>query len=297
VAETVQHAHGRDVVHRDIKPENIIMNYEQDGSWIPYLTDFDLAWFSTATQVTKEAMGTLFYAAPEQLAKPTSSVAHAPTTDVYALGQLLFFLLTGGDPVPLNQADNRRALADRLSQGYSQEAGQRIMSLYCTCVEIDPSLRFQSMRRICDKLTQIHQRLTATDATSRIPMTQFFAELHYSLVGLVPTDVDHSSYASLSRRTQITTSTRESSGAGEFVLVAHFVPKELMNDGGSNESLRVVLNGKIDSAIRKYKNVKRRSGKQGAYEVFIDIDDLSPNLLAVEKCNKVLSRVIDALER
>ena len=60
VAETLRHAHGRGVVHRDVKPENIIMSFDADSQrWHPFLSDFDLAWFSTATKLTKEALGTM----------------------------------------------------------------------------------------------------------------------------------------------------------------------------------------------------------------------------------------------
>ena len=92
VAETLQHAHGRNVIHRDVKPENVLVAFDVEHSrWEPYLTDFDLAWYSTATQVTRDAFGAIFYAAPEQLAKPESAEAHAKTTDVFAFGQLAFF--------------------------------------------------------------------------------------------------------------------------------------------------------------------------------------------------------------
>jgi len=47
IAEEVKHAHNHDVIHRDIKPENIVCLLNQDARQVPYLTDFDLAWFST----------------------------------------------------------------------------------------------------------------------------------------------------------------------------------------------------------------------------------------------------------
>ena len=51
-------------------------------------------------------------------------------------------------------------------------------------------------------------------------------------------------------------------------------------------------------AIRGYEHVRRRSGRHGVYETYIDIGRLGmTSLRGVEKCFKVLSRVIDAMER
>lgn len=94
VAETLQHAHGRGVIHRDVKPENIVISISEKNEYAAFLTDFDLAWFSAATQVTKlaDGFGSHYYAAPEQINAPQSSGAHRATVDVYAFGQLCFFL-------------------------------------------------------------------------------------------------------------------------------------------------------------------------------------------------------------
>jgi serine/threonine-protein kinase len=98
VASTVQFAHGRLVVHRDIKPSNILV--QADGT--PRLLDFGIAKLldmdgtpSLAVQTTPDVrLLTPEYAAPEQLRGELPSTA----TDVYALGVLLFELLTGQKP-------------------------------------------------------------------------------------------------------------------------------------------------------------------------------------------------------
>jgi serine/threonine protein kinase len=102
VAQAIRFAHISGVLHRDIKPENIVVTWDaKTGAWFPYLTDFDLAWFSTATQVTKEGFGAQFYSAPEQFARPNSAISHKETVDIYSFGQLLFFSIVGSDPQPL----------------------------------------------------------------------------------------------------------------------------------------------------------------------------------------------------
>ena len=100
IASTVQFAHGRLVVHRDLKPSNILV--QSDGA--PRLLDFGIAKLldveadaSLAIATTPEArLLTPEYAAPEQIRGEPPSTA----TDVYALGVLLFEMLTGSKPFP-----------------------------------------------------------------------------------------------------------------------------------------------------------------------------------------------------
>jgi serine/threonine-protein kinase len=108
IASTVQFAHGRLVVHRDLKPSNILV--QPDGT--PRLLDFGIAKLldvdtaaSLGVATTPEVrLLTPEHAAPEQLR------GEAPTTatDVYALGVLLFEMLTGANPFP---AGGRTVLA------------------------------------------------------------------------------------------------------------------------------------------------------------------------------------------
>jgi hypothetical protein len=98
VAAALDAAHGRALVHRDVKPANILIARE-NGGWHAYLTDFGLT-KSTASQTamteTGLFLGTIDYAAPEQIAgEPVDA-----RTDVYALGCVLFHALTGRLPYP-----------------------------------------------------------------------------------------------------------------------------------------------------------------------------------------------------
>ncbi len=101
VCAAVQHAHQRSVVHRDLKPGNVLVS-DRDGRPVPKVIDFGVAkvLFDEAvdTLLTREGalVGTPAYMSPEQAA----GRAVDTRTDVYALGVLLFELLTGDLPFP-----------------------------------------------------------------------------------------------------------------------------------------------------------------------------------------------------
>jgi len=104
VCEAVEYAHQHGVIHRDLKPSNVLVNEEGE----PVIVDFGLARAvpapeSVAVDPTISApgqvLGTLPYLAPEQAAGDPSEIDER--TDIYALGVLLYELLTGMRPPPV----------------------------------------------------------------------------------------------------------------------------------------------------------------------------------------------------
>jgi len=89
VCSALHYAHNSGMVHCDIKPGNILI--DQSGRVL--LTDFGIARMTDAATATMVGMGTPAYMAPEliQGKEPT------PETDIYALGIVLFEMLTGGE--------------------------------------------------------------------------------------------------------------------------------------------------------------------------------------------------------
>jgi serine/threonine-protein kinase len=95
LARAMHHAHRRNIVHRDLKPANVLM--ATDGT--PKISDFGLAkqLDAEAGQTASNAiLGTPSYMAPEQAGGQSKRVG--PAADVYALGAILYELLTGQRP-------------------------------------------------------------------------------------------------------------------------------------------------------------------------------------------------------
>ena len=93
VASALDAAHGSGLVHRDVKPANVLLG---SGDHV-YLTDFGLTKRSgTDDTRTAQLVGTVNYVAPEQIRGQELDAR----TDVYALGAVLFQMLTGRVPFP-----------------------------------------------------------------------------------------------------------------------------------------------------------------------------------------------------
>jgi len=93
VSKALEHAHNAGIVHRDLKPANLLMTKQG----VIKLTDFGIARDSQATQLTQagKTVGTLAYMAPEQI---TGKSPITRRTDLYALGCLMFQMMTGRTP-------------------------------------------------------------------------------------------------------------------------------------------------------------------------------------------------------
>jgi serine/threonine protein kinase/Tfp pilus assembly protein PilF len=118
VCQAIQHAHQKGIIHRDIKPSNVLVCM-QDGRPVPKVIDFGVAKPVSQQPTTEQSVftefgaivGTLEYMAPEQA--EVSPLGVDTRADVYALGAMLYELLTGTTPLG-RQRLRQAALAEVL---------------------------------------------------------------------------------------------------------------------------------------------------------------------------------------
>ena len=152
LARALENVHRAGVYHRDLKPENLVIS--TDGT--VHIIDFGIALLEGARRVTwrflSDAMGTPDYMAPEQIQGKRGDAR----TDVYALGIMLYEMVTGSVPFP---GDNILAVMNqhlntspRSPHALNREVPPPVEGIILKAIRKDPDQRYQTMAALSGDL-------------------------------------------------------------------------------------------------------------------------------------------------
>ncbi len=186
VASALYAAHKRGLVHRDVKPENVLVCSEGGESDVVKVIDFGLVFGAEESKrdggervtLPGRVLGTPIYISPETV------IGHEPTSasDVYALGCVLYFLLTGRPPFVGDSP--REIIAAHVRDEVPPPSGlaphvlsKAVEDLVMRCLSKDPTMRPRSG-------TKLLEAIAIAAASVRAPPSEAFA------LGSLPALVD-----------------------------------------------------------------------------------------------------------
>ncbi len=182
-AKVVQHAHRHGMIHRDFKPHNVMVGF--DGR--VRVTDFGLAGYAATLGPSEDSMlsreiqvqGTPQYMSPEQALGRTSDIRER--SDVYQLGAVLYFLLTGkpphdaGNPMKTCFAVVREPLVP--PSKLNPQVPENLERIVVRSMAKDPVRRYDSAQAMADDLERFLQGGPVL-SDDQLRLTQGISALH-----------------------------------------------------------------------------------------------------------------------
>lgn len=166
VAAALAHAHCRGIIHRDIKPHNLLVSPEGQVK----VTDFGIARAAAASSLTETGvvLGSVHYFSPEQ----AQGGAVDARSDIYALGVVLYELLTGEPPftgdspiaIALSHLDSEPPAVAELCPYVPEDLEQAIMKAMAK----DPAHRYQTAGELNRALAPAASRTRAQEEPTRV---------------------------------------------------------------------------------------------------------------------------------
>jgi serine/threonine protein kinase/WD40 repeat protein/tetratricopeptide (TPR) repeat protein len=207
LARAMHYAHQQGVVHRDLKPANILLQKSEIrnpkseisgasdfgfriSDFSPKITDFGLAkrLDEVGQTQTGQVLGTPSYMAPEQARGQHRAIS--PATDVYALGAILYQLLTGRPPFQgvtsldtvMQVLHEEPVSPRRLQPGLSLD----LNTICLKCLQKDPHKRYTSAAALADDLRCFREgRPIQARPVGRLGQTRKWVGRHPALAGLL----------------------------------------------------------------------------------------------------------------
>ena len=193
IAEAIAYAHGRGVLHRDLKPSNVMIDAEGQ----PHVTDFGLAKMLTNPEretrnseqtQTGAVMGSPSYMSPEQARGRGDQIS--VRSDVYALGAMLYELLTARPPfLAATALETMKLVAERdpvAPRVLNPSAPRDLETICLKCLQKEPAHRYTSAAALAEDLArwQRHEPIRARPGTMWEQAVKW-ARRHPARAGLV----------------------------------------------------------------------------------------------------------------
>ena len=167
ICRSLREAHALGIIHRDLKPANVMLLQQHDDDDFVKVLDFGLVKFfqgdSSDGEITNAGtfMGSPHYVAPEQ----ARNQAPDQRCDIYSLGVLAFYMLTG--TVPFTAPNPVDIILKHLHELPPRPSEQRpelhidasLEEIVLRCMAKDRAERFQSMDELLGELKNVRQRL------------------------------------------------------------------------------------------------------------------------------------------
>ena len=155
ICEALAALHNAGIIHRDLKPGNVMLVGDETEGWRPVVTDFGLALPAvqnagshSEVSAVGQVLGTPDYMAPEQL----SGDEVGPFTDVYAMGLVVYEMVTGSKPfpakTPIQEAVKKVSQSPRPPREFVADIDPTWEAILHRCLLKSPEQRFPSAEKL-----------------------------------------------------------------------------------------------------------------------------------------------------